>query len=337
MVEAISMCIGRGLLDKEVKAPLKVYLWNGEDPHEELQRRLYAIIQHYELTDAEKQLLTKNLFVDSARDPSKEIKIAVQDKSGIRIAQPLVNAIVSQIKEHEIDVVIIDPFVSSHSVEENNNPAIDAVAKTWGRIAGYCNASVELIHHVRKGNGQEITVEDGRGAKALMDAVRAARTFNPMNEKEATKAGVTKPWLYFREDDGKANMAPPDVAKWRKMVGVDLPNSAFGEPGDSVGVATVWEYKVTADHISDDDMADILHELGKNDYAAHYNSDDWAGHVVGQALNIATDQDDKIGRAQVRAILDNLLQNKKLKIIELKKPDRSKKRPCLKPFEWAHQ
>ena len=337
MVEAISMCIGRGLLDKEVKAPLKVYLWNGEDPHEELQRRLYAIIQHYELTDDEKLLLTQNLFVDSARDPNKEIKIAVQEKGTVKIAQPLVNAIVNQIQEHKIDVVIIDPFVSSHSVEENNNPAIDAVAKIWGRIAGVCNASIELIHHVRKANGAEITVEDGRGAKSLMDAVRAARTFNPMTKDEAVKACITKPWLYFREDDGKANMAPPDVAKWRKMVGVDLPNSAFDEPGDSVGVATVWEYKVTAEHISDDVMSDILHELGKNEHGSHHNSPDWAGHVIGEALGLNTYEDKSPGRTQANAIIKKLIATNKVMEVEVKKMGKSEKRKILRPYSTRHQ
>jgi DNA polymerase I-like protein with 3'-5' exonuclease and polymerase domains len=337
MVEAISMCIGRGLMDREVRAPLKVYYWNGEDPIDELQRRFAAIILHYELSDVDKQLLAQNLFVDSARDEAKQIKIAVQDKSGPKIVKPLVDAIISEVQSLEIDVVIIDPFVSCHAVTENDNPAIDAVAKTWGSIAGYCNASVELIHHVRKTNGAEITVYDSRGGGALMDAVRSGRTFNRMSPEEGIKAGVTKPWLYFREDDGKANMAEPEHALWRKMVGVDLPNSAFGEPGDSVGVATVWEYKVTADHISDDAMSDILHELGKNDHGAHHNSDDWAGHVVGQALGFNTDEDDRIGRAQARAILDALIKNKKLKIIEVKKPRKSENRKIVKPFEWVHQ
>ena len=87
------------------------------------------------------------------------------------------------------DVVIADPFISSHQVTENDNNAIDMVVKEWGRVAELGNCAVRLTHHARKGE-QEITAESGRGASALIAAARCVRVFNRMSKEEADKAGI---------------------------------------------------------------------------------------------------------------------------------------------------
>ncbi len=132
----------------------------------------------------------------------------------------------------------IDPFVSSHRVTENDNNAIDAVAKQWNAIADATNIAVELSHHTRKTYGAEVTVEDGRGAIALLAAVRAARTLNVMSEQEAAKAGVTARRRYFKVEDGKANMSPPpEKAEWFQLVSVFLKTAT---PTIQTTAATIW-------------------------------------------------------------------------------------------------
>jgi hypothetical protein len=42
-----------------------------------------------------------------------------------------------------------------------------------------------LVHHSRKTYGNEMTVEDGRGASALIDAARTARALNTMSKDVA--------------------------------------------------------------------------------------------------------------------------------------------------------
>ena len=72
-------------------------------------------------------------------------------------------------------VVIVDPFVSCHRVNENDNSAIERVAKSWARVAEETNCSVMAAHHNRKTGSEGATVDDGRGASALRDAARTAR------------------------------------------------------------------------------------------------------------------------------------------------------------------
>jgi RecA-family ATPase len=155
------MVTGRNLLGHDVPAKMRVWYWNGEDPKEEIERRIAAICLHYGIKPED---IGDRLFIDSGRDT--EIKIARDERLGFSFAVPTVDAIKRTIVENQIDVMIVDPFVSSHAVTENDNTKIDAVAKAWGRIAGETNCAIELSHHTRKGaHGQfEHAVEDARGA-----------------------------------------------------------------------------------------------------------------------------------------------------------------------------
>ena len=121
-----------------------------------------------------------------------EIIIATTTRNGTVIAQPVVDDMKATIRENRIDVVVLDPFVACHGASENDNVAINAIAKTIARMADETNTAWDLVHHSRKTGGAEITVEDGRGASALLAASRSGRVLNPMTKEEATKAGVEK-------------------------------------------------------------------------------------------------------------------------------------------------
>ena len=108
--------------------------------------------------------------------------------------------------------MIVDPFVASHRVVENDNPAIELVAATWAEIADVTGCGIELVHHARKTGGADITVEDGRGGSALLAKVRSARVLNSMSEADAAKAGVENRRSFFRVENGKANMTPPPTS-----------------------------------------------------------------------------------------------------------------------------
>ena len=184
--------------------------------------------------------------------------IAKQDKNGTTIAVPVVDALVATIRAKQIDVVMIDPFISSHQVPENDNNAIDAVAKTWTMIADVTNTAIDLAHHTRKTGGAEVTVEDGRGASALLSAVRPARVLNVMTEDEALKGGIVDGRRrYFKVEDGKNNLAlPPDKLDWFRSESIFLGNGDPNDPndnGDDMGVVTTWEWPDAMEGVSDED------------------------------------------------------------------------------------
>ena len=287
LVEAIAMCTGLDLLGtKPREAPLRVWVYNLEDPLEELERRVLAICLHYRIDPAP---LQGRLFLDSGRD--QPLIVARQDGKAVTIAMPVVDALTEEIRARQIDVLVVDPFVSCHRVNENDNPAIDDVAKTFARIADGTGCAIDLVHHVRKGHGEEITVEDGRGASALLGAVRSARVLNPMSVKEAEEAGVANPRLHFRTTNGKANLAPPaSGSTWFHLASVSLGNGTGGpfDDSDHVGVVEPWTWPNAMDGVTLHDLRAVQRIVSHAQWRDDVRASEWVGKAVAQVLRLDT-------------------------------------------------
>lgn len=312
IVEALAMVTGRPLLGVAVPEPLRVWLWNGEDPREEIERRVAAACRHYGITPEE---IGDRLFLDSGRDT--QIIVAQKAGEGTTVMRPVVEAVTAQIRENRIDVMSVDPFVSCHAVPENDNSAIDMVAKAWGGISQAGNCGIELVHHVRKfGAGQTAyTVEDARGGSALIGAVRSARVLNVMSAEEAEKAEVpsSERRRYFRVDDGKSNMAPPvERAEWRKLVGVGLGNDTPDGPEDFVGVVTGWTMPGLFDALEADGLRKVQKAVAAGTWAESSQAGNWVGYAVADALGIDASTDG--GKTRIKAMLKTWIENKVLRV-----------------------
>jgi hypothetical protein len=195
LVEAIAIALGAPLLGITPSEQTNAWYWNGEDPQEETERRIAAICKRYEIDGRE---LARHLFIDSGR--ASPIKLANVTKGGVAFDDDLVDDISATILANRIGVLILDPFISTHSVPESDNTYVDAVIKKLAHIADEANCAIEFAHHARKvANGQsETTAEDARGATAIVNAVRSARVLNRMSKDQADGAGIAEPRSYFR-------------------------------------------------------------------------------------------------------------------------------------------
>lgn len=331
LVEALAMVTGRDLLGHKPAGKLRVWYWNGEDPEEELHRRIAAICLHYGITAEE---IGDRLFVNSGRDT--EIVMATETKTGVVIAEPVAAAVLATVEKNRIDVMMVDPFVASHEVSENDNNKINAVARRWSRIADAAGSAVELVHHARKvAPGQaEIAVEDARGASALIAAVRSARTLNVMTKDEAEKAGVKQPRLHFRVDNGKANLAPPpEATTWHKLIGVPLGNARDDRPEDYVGVVTAWTWPNPFDDVTTRDLRAVQSRIAEGEWRADPQSDAWAGKAVAEVLRL--DPSDKAVEAKAKGLLKVWTDTGMLKVVE--KPDHKRNlRKFVEVAQWAN-
>jgi AAA domain len=300
LTEAIAMATGRALLGITPRRRCRVWYWNGEDPLEETERRIAAICLHFKIS---KEELEGWLFIDSGRE--QEIIIAVQNpKTGATIAKPVVESLMDTMLDNEIDVLIIDPFVSSHRVTENDTMAMEMVAKRWTKIADETDAAIELIHHTRKTGGAEATVEDGRGAVAVLAAVRSAQVLNKMTPDEGAKAGVENHREYFKVENGKANLAPPPEGKdWYRIVPVSLGNGDGGllDNGDSVGVVVRWKWPDPLDGITGADFDRAAAAIRAGRWKESIQAKDWVGRPIAKALGL--DLDSKSGKAKVKGLI----------------------------------
>jgi hypothetical protein len=224
------------------------------------------------------------------------IVIAEEFRRSACITKPIVDGVIATLRENKIDVLIIDPFVTCHQVSENDNSAINLVATTWSNVADVTNCSVMLSHHSRKTGGEKVTVDDGRGASALVNAVRSTRSLNTMTDHEAEDAEIEERdrRRYFRADTGKANLTPPaEQADWYKLVSVDLgnidPNIIFDE-SDNVGVVTAFDYPIVATPqttVSDIQRAqDAIRAGGPYRANSQSEKEPWVGVPIAAALGL---------------------------------------------------
>jgi AAA domain len=329
--ETLAQVSGKPLLGVTVMSPLRVWLWNLEDPQEETARRIQAAALHSHLTAAD---IGDRLFVDSGRD--QRLVVATSTRNGAVIVRPVIDGLISEIVARKIDVIVIDPFVSCHEASENDNGAMDMIAKEWAGVADRGNCAVHLIHHTRKlgSNETEVTVESSRGAKALTDACRSVRAINRMSEKEAQDSGVDNPRLHFRAFNDKSNLAPPaDKSDWFKIESVQLGNGPQGH-GDSVGVVTPWEWPSAFGGVTTDDLFRVQKAIAAGEWRQSPTAaKGWAGSAVADVLGL--DLTDAAAKAKVKSLLRTWTENKALKVVQ--RPDESRHdRPFIEVDQWAN-
>jgi hypothetical protein len=306
LAEAVAMASGRALLATPTQK-LNVWYWNGEDPLEEIERQIAAICMWYGISNED---IKGSLFVDVGRQT--EIKLGIREgRDGFHLQTENIAGVMKAIIKNKVDVLFIDPFVSSHAVAENDNGQIDAVCKALNGIAEDGNCAIELLHHVRKSlNGNETVIDDARGAKALIDAVRSAWVINTMSSAECGRFGIDPRdrRQFFRVEDGKANLARFDAVRWFQIKPVELGNGTEQYPhGDSVGVVTTFTPSDFTDAITPDQVDLIVKGIQAGSYRENAQANDWAGNLIADVLDIDVSQ--SAGKKRVNATLKSLLRD----------------------------
>jgi hypothetical protein len=316
LFEAVEMALGRNLSTHNPlpAGQLRVLCLNAEEDQDELDRRVAAICQRYNISKAD---LGDRLFVKSVSD--RPLRFATMVRGTASLNQAALAVLESFITRERIDVFMLDPWVSFHSVRESENTDMDLVIKEGLRtIAQKTNSAGEIFHHPGKPKpGQDTTVEDARGASAIIWAVRSARVFNFMNTDEATKLGISENERrrYVRISNGKANYGPLDRADWIKIEIENLPN------GDEVACVGSWKPQNPFEGVSTTDMETAAKLAQTSAYRADMRSPKWFGWELAVLLKIPVayggDNDPK-DMARLKAIIKTWLKNKVLEVVKRK-------------------
>lgn len=325
IAEAIAIASGRNLLGCHPDASVRVWYWNGEDPADEIRRKITATMLRHNVPYEE---LENRLFVNSGRDT--EIIVAKTARDGTVILEPVVQAVKDAIIANGIGLMVIDPFVTCHEASENDNNAINQVVKAWRKIAEETGCAIELVHHSRKTNGNETTVDDARGASALASAVRSVRTLNLMPPDKAKILQLDMPRCYVRVDEGKPNLAPPEHAWWFKLESVALGNGLLGADGDSIGVAVPWRWPQFTPNIPEEKMRALGMALTGHDWRYDHQADEWIGHQFATLLGFDAKRDKRYIETLVRQLLsDGALEQ------FTGRTNRRKECKCIRVKDWS--
>lgn len=325
LAAAVSLATGRTLIDEYVHHRTPVWLMNLEDPADEVNRRLAALMQLHGIPRHE---LDTRLFVHHGRD--RRLLMAAESQGGF--TYPDQDIVIEQAKAQRIGLIIVDPFVKSHTLEENDNSAMDAAVTAWSEVAERANLAVLLVHHVRKPGtgGADTSVDAARGAKSLTDAARSARILTPMSRDEAERLGIAQAdrARLTRLTDAKANLAPlRPGASWLRLEQIALGNGTEHYPnGDTVAAITPWkppslwaahsapELNRVLDRLADGPAPGTLYAPTRRGRALQR----WAGTVLMHELGL--------NETQAAEIITTWIQSGTLQVVTYRDPQQRRER-----------
>ncbi len=321
---ALAMVTGKPLLKKEIwDGPKRVWIWNLEDDLDEMSRSIQAVALNYEIAPAE---IESSLFVDSAMEGTG-LCTAVEENGLFHLLLPVYDALTAELTRRGIDMLVVDPFVSSHEVDENANIKIDKIAKAWGRVAKKANCCILLVHHTSKAGSSDVTAMSSRGAVALINAARSTLVINRMTDQEGEGFGIAaaERRRYIKVADDKHNRAPAQAADWYELVSVNLCNGDDGVIGDSMPVIVPWALPNPFDDITVRDLLAVQQTISEGQWRQDAQSPGWAGHAVAKVLGLSVyDERDK---ARIKRIIETWVQKGALVVVVAAGPKRQ-------PVKW---
>lgn len=283
----LACAANRNLVGDVPVKQLRVWVLNLEDPLDEVLRRTKAAASHFGIGPE----VAQRLWLNSGRD--RPVCIAKPTSDGGTMVHPDAESLVAEMKRNRIDLLIVDPFLRSHGVSENDNEAQDEVMRIYAQIADRANAGIVLVHHTKKG-GVAGEQDSMRGASAQGAGARSVFTLSPMSADEARKMGIPEDRRrrHVRVDDAKANMTPPmQRAEWIFLESVALHNPSPDYPdGDQVQVATRYCPPEAWDGLAEGAEREMLLAIaeGPGDgerYSNRSQDERWAGRMLMQQFD----------------------------------------------------
>ena len=233
--EAVSLASGKDFLGFGIDRPRKVAVINNEETCDELERRIEATCVRFEVPF---QSIAETLYVHSGIDAEKLV-VAHRGENDTVVISPRAHELAMFLKDAEIDLLVIDPFVQIHRVSENQNEEIEQVMIALRDISVEAHCALHLIHHTRKppaGSAHQAgDIFAVRGGGAIVGDAHFVFTLADMGTGDADTLGIAEAdkKKFVRLDDAKGKLAPPAGALWFERVGVNMP---YGLMGEEVGV-----------------------------------------------------------------------------------------------------
>ena len=238
---AAHLAVGKDFGPYKVHVKCRSILYNGEDGIEEQSRRLRAVCSAYGFNFDEVRREVLLLSAD-------ELSLVFMGSEGRRpvVQEATVQQFVQLASDPSVGLVVFDPLVDIHEVDEGDNPMMNAVMKVLKRIAREANVACLTLHHSTKGGNakQEDRVGNmdiSRGASGIVYKARIAFTLLNATDTDCMDYGLqaTERNAWVRLDDAKMNLslAGAEAAAWFKREGVRI------ESGDTVGALKLHDLR----------------------------------------------------------------------------------------------
>jgi hypothetical protein len=244
LLQAVAAVTRRNLTGEPIHKRCRVWFLSNEEPIDVLRRRLWAICQLYQI-DYEQEVRPR-LFLNSTVTQETPFRVATIE-NGSTLCSPDVAKVIRFAKKLKIDLLVVDPFLTTHPFGENDNTAIGFAARQFAHIAASAPCAVELAHHVVKDEDSEAHVGNiarARGAGSLVTSVRYSYTLAKPNDKTAKDLSMN--------DDERRRLVRLDMGEkcnyvlggglisWFWLESIELPNAMEGRKASNVGVPILY-------------------------------------------------------------------------------------------------
>jgi hypothetical protein len=299
LLQYISLALGRPLSGQHIFRRCRVLLISLEDDRNEVQRRIKAVLDHFQIDRAD---LKGWLFCATP----KRAKLA-ELKGKERVVGDLERQIRAAIQRRKPDLVALDPFVRLHDLTENDTGDMAFVCDLLVILAVENNIGVDIPHHVHKGQIAPGDADAGRGASGIRDATRLTYTLTVMSDEDAPALNICAEdrRFYIRLDSAKVNIAPPSSkAVWFRLVGMPIGNATDLYPnGDTVQVVEPWQPPALFADLDNHGVNVVLNDIDRGFYTADQGHGDRAAWKVVQKH--APNKSDSQCRKVIAAWLDS--------------------------------
>ena len=303
MNECLALATGKSLLGDQVHRRCTVLVISGEDETDELHRSAAAAMAGHGIGwgDIGKRLILIgndefNCTLASSCDGGRSGRVC--ERSFLDLEHMVANA--------NADVLVLDPLINFHSVNENATGAMAPVVARLRNTASGLGIAVQLVLHTRKADGQAGSPADSvRGSSALVNASRNARLLERMTRATARKLGLPHDQplqAYFAITNAKTNVAAAAERKWMQVCGTRIPN------GEEVAYVKQWIPKAVLSDLVPGTIKAIQERLLTDQdrwWRDMRSQTRWVGELVASEMGINMMGND--WRRQVERIVDGLV------------------------------
>ncbi|MGH6718585.1 MAG: AAA family ATPase, partial [Alphaproteobacteria bacterium] len=235
LAECVQVAAGLAWAGRAVTEPGAVLYLGGEDDADEIRRRLAAVAQ---ALGVDLDGVADAIHCFAADERPMGVNLARPGLAWGQVeAGPDVEAIKELAKDLEVKLIVFDPLIEFHALDENANREVKEVGHVLRAIAKHAGCAVHVTHHTPKSPGPQGQFAGeqaaARGASALAGSVRVMHTLVTPEAKDAEAWGIDEKdrRFYARFDMAKNNQGPLEAEpRWFKRTAVELAN------GETVGV-----------------------------------------------------------------------------------------------------
>lgn len=194
---------GRDWAGFKVDEPLRSLYVSYEDDNQELHKRIHTLSNALKDKDAG----TFDLLYDVAGSIQNNVRMFAADDEAAswllltkpdRFGQPTrterVEWLVGYLKEKRIRMLVLDPAVYTHQLEENDIADMAVYMQTLTYIAKQAQCAVVVLHHMNKASGwnslYDVNQSGLRGASSFADNARSVAVVVSMPIKDAPLYGL---------------------------------------------------------------------------------------------------------------------------------------------------